>query len=104
MRAPFEATFANSVLTGPGQSAQTFIPLSLSSAASAIVKLRTYDFVAAYTAKFPSGRNEARLAVFIMTEFFFIRGMQLPHIPVREMQFKSIISSSLEMFVSSNVP
>ena len=42
--APFEATFANSVLTGPGQSTVTEIPLSLSSALRAQEKLKTKAF------------------------------------------------------------
>src|SRR5574344_325493 len=67
-RAPFDATFANSVLTGPGQSAVTLIPRDFNSAARATVKLSTYDLHAPYTAKLPSGRNEARLAVFMSRE------------------------------------
>lgn len=39
--APFEATFANSVLTGHGQSEVTEMPLGFNSAASAIPKLKT---------------------------------------------------------------
>ena len=66
--APLEAISANSVLTEPGQSAQTFIPMSAVSAASASVKLRTYAFVAAYTAKLPNGITAARLATFINIE------------------------------------
>ena len=71
-RAPFDATCANSVLTGPGQSAHTCMPRSFTSAASAIVKLNTYAFVAPYTAKFPSGKKAARLAVFMIAEPLFI--------------------------------
>src|SRR5574344_1399233 len=71
-RAPFEATLANSVLTGPGQSAVTFIPRGFNSAARATVKLRTYDLHAPYTAKLPSGRYDARLAVLMRREPFFM--------------------------------
>ena len=39
--APLLATFANSVLTLPGQSAHTWIPRGFNSAARASVKLRT---------------------------------------------------------------
>ena len=43
----FPDTSKNGVSTGPGQTAVTKIPFSLSSAARLLEKLSTYDFVAA---------------------------------------------------------
>ena len=58
--APFEATFANSVLTGPGHNAVTEMPRDFTSAAKATLKLSTKLLLAPYTAKFPRGKKEAR--------------------------------------------
>lgn len=93
MRAPFEAIWANSVSTGPGQRVETKIPESAISAARAMLKLKTYAFVAPYTAKFPKGIKDARLATFTKREPFSMRGTQRWQSPVREETFKSIISS-----------
>ena len=56
----------NSVLTGPGQTAVTYICLSLSSRPSALEKLSTYDFVAEYTANLGCGKKAALEAKLII--------------------------------------
>ena len=59
-------TWKNSVSTGPGHTAVTMMPRERSSEESALERLKTYAFVAAYTANPFCGQNaaaEARLMI-----------------------------------------
>ena len=56
-------TSKNSVLTGPGHTAVTEIPLDFNSDARLREKLKTKDFVAAYTLNLGCGQNPAAEAI-----------------------------------------